>query len=565
MARLPKSGVARFIEAAGRFAARQPSLAGMLGVTSDDPDLERVREGVFFLGAAVTDQIRHFEADGYAALADIAAADLRRPFPAASIVEFSTTGSDVTHVESGAELHVQGNATCRFRIVGDLDVGPVRIDNSRIESEERRSLRFDLVSQSGTPLARSAGNSLRLFIAEPRETALLLLSHILSHTSRLELRLQSGETLALGGIQARGFGADDLLAPEPDGVAVGSSLVREYFLLPEKFLLLDVIGIAKALGESKDERAMVIVRFDAPVPQRVLVTPEGLSAHCAPVVNLFPTTAEPAIYDLGASTFLLRVAGQSQREAGPYAVLRVSAAPLATGGAAVNVPPLGRFGAAPVAPSFPYLFATKTERPLAGQEPETSLVLTATAHSPPALEPHAISVELLATNRQLGASVRPGELSENGSGMPASVRARNIVATSPYVPVLAGPDFILRTFARAEVPRPDPRHVLQGLLYSLVPSHAVEAEVARALRARIRAVETLDVRVVNNRSRTRRGYEVVLTIDETPFNGTGDVALFCRVVHQLLNARASLNGFFTCEAICTKSGIRLTWPTELPA
>src|SRR5580658_9674132 len=224
MARLPKSGVARFIEAAGRFAARQPSLAGMLGSPSDDPDLERMREGVFFLAASVTDQIRRFEAEGYAALADIAAADLGRPFPAASIALFSTTERGVTRVEGGAELCMNGNPLCRFRVVGDLDVGPVQIDNCRIEEERRESLRFDLVARSGVPLSRSVGSALTFFIDEPREMALLLLSHVLSHMSRVELRLASGETLLLRGVRPRGYETHDSLAPEPDGVPVGSSL-----------------------------------------------------------------------------------------------------------------------------------------------------------------------------------------------------------------------------------------------------------------------------------------------------------------------------------------------------
>jgi type VI secretion system protein ImpG len=565
MARLPRTSVARLIDAAGRFAARQPSLAGMLGSPSDDPDLERVREGVFFLGASVTDQIRRFEADGYAALADIAAADLGRPFPAASIVLFSTTERGVTHVEDGAELCMNGNPLCRFRVVGDLDVGPVEIDSCRIEEERRQSLRFDLVAQSGVPLSRSVGRALSFFIDEPREMALLLLSHVLSHTSRVELRLASGETLLLRGVRPRGYGTHDSLAPEPDGVPVGSSLVREYFLLPEKFLLVDLFGLAEALGERLDEHATVIVRFDAPVPQRVLVTPEGLRANCAPVVNLFPITAEPRVFESAGSELPVRVAGLTPMEAGAYAVLRVAATPLAGEGERVGVPPLRRFGGVSPDPSFPYVFSTRTARLRADREPETLLTLTTSPNQLPVLEPHAISVDLLATNRQLGASVRPGELSENGRGMPGSVRARNIVPTSPYVPALAGPDFVLRAFARAQVPPSDPLHVLSGLLYSLVPSHSLEIEAARALRARIRAVEGLDVGVIENVSRTRRGYLATLTIDETPFNGLGDVALFCRVVHRLLDARASLNRFFACAVVCTKSGARLTWPPGRPS
>ena len=69
---------------------------------ADDPAIERVREGIFFLGATVIEQIRRFEADGHRSLADIVAPDLHRPFPAASIIELSVSDGEVARVPAGA-------------------------------------------------------------------------------------------------------------------------------------------------------------------------------------------------------------------------------------------------------------------------------------------------------------------------------------------------------------------------------------------------------------------------------------------------------------------------------
>jgi hypothetical protein len=149
--------------------------------------------------------------------------------------------------------------------------------------------------------------------------------------------------------------------------------------------------------------------------------------------------------------------------------------------------------------------------------------------------------------------------------MPAHVVARNIVPTSPYVPALGSAGFILRALVRGQVPRKDPLHVLQSFLYSLVPKKPFEEKATRALTARIDAIEGFDLTTVVDRERSLRGYRATFRLDESPFAGLGDVALFLRVLHQVLDAHASMNRFFSCEALCTKGGERLSWPTTRAA
>lgn len=557
MPRLPASAISRLFETAAGFARAQPALAGLLGASfADDPAIERVREGIFFLGATVIEQIRRFEADGHRSLADIVGPDLHRPFPAASIVELSVSDGEVAHVPLGSEVNVLGDPRCRFRVVSGVDVGPALVQSCRVEPERRRSLRFDLVAPGNAPLSRSVGRSLRLYVDEPREVAFGLLHHLLSHTARVELRRESGETVAALRIEPFGFRPDHSLAPELDGVPAGASLIREYFLLPEKFLLFDVRGIVEALGDAPDAQATLIFRFDTPLPQHVRLSPSGLRAHCTPVANLFRTTAEPRLCIPACTSYPLRVAGLLAEEASVYAVLGVSATEPGSGRPAVRVPPARHFGAAVVEDGFPYVYTTKRQQTQARTEPDTTLLLTSPAKRVPVVEPHVLSVDILATNRELGASVKPGALSEPGLHMPKTVKARNIVATSPYVPARSGQGFVLRAGVRGQVPREDPLFTLKALLYSLVPHPTFEDDAARGLTGRVDAILGLEVRADRNVQRTRRGYLASFAIDETPFSGLGDVALFLRVLLHLLDGGASVNRFFRCEVLCTKSGAR---------
>jgi type VI secretion system protein ImpG len=543
------------VDVAAQWARAQPGIAAMAGAFASDPAQERVREGLLFLGASLIDQVGRLEADGHRSLADIVAPDVGRPFPSATIVELSSPPGRVVYAPAGAELVSAGETRCRFRLSHGIDVSSVRLQNCRVEPNERLSLRFSLVADGGQPLAASIGRSLRLFIDEPRESAFLLLHHLLSHTSRVDVRRSGTESRAVRGV--RPFGMAEALLPPIDGVSDTASLVREYFLFPEKFLLLDVLGIQEALRPD-DAKATVIFRFDAPLPQQVRTGPNALRANCTPAINLFPTTAEPRLSPPAATSFALRVAGLGAEESSVYEVLEVSATDPRSGATSI-IAPVRRFGAVALDDRVPYAFTTQRSDEL---DPALVLSLTSPPDRKPVVEPHAFSVAILATNGSAGARVRPGELAESGAGMPRDVSARNVVPTSPYVPAPTPQASALRVVARGQVPRQDPRHVLQTTLYALLPSWALRDGAAAALTAKVDAIEAFDLRPTANRRRTQRGYAAILTIDDSAFNGLGDVALFQRVLHQVLDSRASLNRFFTTEVRCTKSGARLVWPVE---
>jgi type VI secretion system protein ImpG len=557
VARLPYTDVRDLISSADKFAAALPALAGALAQTTTDAPLERVREGVFYLGAACIDRVREFEAEGQRALADVVAPELLRPFPAATIVELSSEGA-VRRVPAGAEVTGRG---CRFRLTSDLRVAPWRVDAARLErpAEGPHALRFDLVTTADLPLTEAIGNIRPRFFVED----LRLIAHILAHTTRAELSVE-GEDGArpLGEVLPYGTRADQALAPEPDGPHTGLSLLREYFLLPEKFCFFALGGLTAALRESAARRATVTLTFREPLPAQVQSAP-AIRAHCVPAINLFPATAEPWVFEAGHSSAPLRVAGLPREEGGIYAVLGVSA--IAQDSAAcepVTLPAVRRFAAAPIAESFPCAYSTKLEASPGRDEPEVVLCLTSPRGQAPTLTPHVISTQLLATNRARASRLRPGELCERGAGVPRGVQVRSIAPTSAYVPPPTGPELALHVAVRAAVPDGDPLYALRSRLLGLVPRHGADRAAVRAHVARIAALQELEVGMAVDRAGARRGYEARLAIDETPFSGLGDVALFVRVLSAALEAQTSIGHFVRCSATCTKSGARIVWPPE---
>jgi type VI secretion system protein ImpG len=566
MAQLPFTSVQDLLRSAERFSRALPGLAGALGgPVSTDAPLERAREGLFFLGAAATDRARELEADGQRALADVIAPDLLRPTPSATVVELVAERA-VRRVPAGAEIRSREPSAHRFRTVSETRVGPWRVERTRVERTPggADALCLDLVSLGPWPLAETLSTRARLFVDGPREVALRLLGHVLSHTSRVELTPEGGAPIALTGPEPYGTRPDQTLAPEPDGPYTGLSVLREYFLLPEKFSFFELGGLVAALRGSPARRATVRLILAEPVPAQVR---EGANvrAHCTPAVNLFAANAEPWVFEAGRASAAARVAGAAREDTGVYAVLAVSAIEQNNDQAtAVALPPVRRFAATGRAQAFPYAFSAKRVTGEACAEPELLVSLTSPRGQPPVLRPHVVSMALLATSRGHASALRPGDLSEPGPGMPPGVRGRNVTPCSPYVTAPSGPELALQVAVRAAVPDGDALFALQSRLFAMVPRHGVDPAAVRSYEARIAAIESVEVATVLGSGGARRGYEARLRIDETPFAGLGDVALFVRVLHAAFECQVSAGHFYQCVATCTKSGTQIRWSTGAP-
>lgn len=572
MARLPFTDVHDLRRSAERFSRALPSLAGVLGEpASNDAPLERAREGLFFLGAVAMDQVRELEGDGQRALADVVAPDLMRPFPSATIVELAAERA-VRRVPAGAELRSPGGPEAsRFRMLSETRVGPWRVEQTRVDrlSDGAEVLRLDLTSSGRWPLAETISTRARLFVDGPREMALRLVAHVLTHTIRVELSTEEGEEGArvlLPIPEPYGTRPEHALAPEPDGPHTGLSLLRDYFLLPEKFCFFELAGLLAALRGNAARKATVTLIFSQPLPATLSGGTTTIRAHCVPAVNLFPASAEPWVFEAGRPSAPARVAGVAREAAAVYAVLGVSAiARDDDQAAAVALQPVRRFAAGGDAPGFPYAFSTKRVASRANADAELVVCLTSPRGRPPVLDPHVISTDLLATNRGHGARAhRPGDLVESGAGMPPGVRGRNILPCSPYVSAPVGPELALQVAVRAALPDGDPLFALQSRLFAMVPRQGVDPSTVRALVARVAAVQHLEVAAVTEAGGARHGYEARLEVDETPFSGLGDVALFVRVLQAAFESQVSAGSFYRCIANCTKSGTRIAWPPEAP-
>ena len=224
-------------ELARAFAKAYPALAPRLAETSFDPDVERLLEAF----AHLTEHVRKLVDDSAPVaaqfFADLLAPELARPFPAATILEFSPSPLGVRRfVPEGAEVEsapIDGTP-CRFRAWSAFAILPWSVDDARVtwSPTEGQSLE---VSFSAANDGFSLGNTLdslfplRLHWGGDSRAAMTLLLFLRCHLVAIELRVgESDSWLPLGSqVMPWGFSSEESLLPREPFEHPGLRLLRE--------------------------------------------------------------------------------------------------------------------------------------------------------------------------------------------------------------------------------------------------------------------------------------------------------------------------------------------------
>lgn len=305
---------------AAAFARAFPKLAERLrisGTTTDDPHVERLLEGVAFMGARVQHRLDDEFPELTDALLSVLYPHYLSPFPSCTIARFTcaTDRASPVEVPRGTMLEtppVRGDL-CQFRTASPLRVWPVEVEQARLYGAPFPGTRLDVPDNAKAALhltltcanpemtfEKLGMDRLRLFLGPnalpSRQLLELLCGHTLavSFTRTLDER-EKPRTIDSQGIEPVGFGPEDALLPWPARAFSGFRLLSEYFAFPDKFLFVDLCGIPRT---GFGNRMEVIVYFDQEAPDLVrTVNRDMLRPGCVPLVNLFRFPCEPVPVD----------------------------------------------------------------------------------------------------------------------------------------------------------------------------------------------------------------------------------------------------------------------------
>lgn len=629
---------------AADFAAEFPGLADRLGgLTRDrlDPGLAGLLEGAAFLAARVRMKVEAEFPVFTTTLLDQLLPGYLAPVPSAALLQAQPdfAAPDLAQgrrFAPGAWLDASyrerdQRVSCRFRLAAPLEIWPLEIDTARyfatpaplqalgleVAPTTAAGLRMRVVRRTGpgTPdpdadppagadapppvagLAQAGLDRLPVHLHGPMAEMNELYAQLFGTCTRITLRWLDAQgdpcfaPAPPGLLEQVGFDPDERLFPEEGRLFAGFALLRDHYILPQKFLGVRLTGLAGLLARVDAPAFDLLFEFDEASPALVpAVTAGTLRLYAAPAINLFPERSARIRVDETRREHLVTPLASPHEN---YEVHSVQAVRAHYGGTRKAVPVWPLYGApADSARPSEALHYSLTRRPrrintaelrrgVQGDYTGTETLIS--LHEPAGIDDpervQGLQADLLCTNRHLPALLPIGETTAD---------FRLVEDTSIGFGCLAGP-----TPPRAALTDQD-RHSARGAprgarLWQLVnclsfnltglrdrhpddPAAGLRDVLAlfadlsdsiteRQVQGLVGAQTRPTVRSVRGPDgfSPARGIEVTLTFDERAYEGSG-FAVLGAVLDRFLADYVQINAFTETVIAGRKRGAVMRWP-----
>ncbi len=336
---------------AGEFAAMHPDVGRNLSldtVPCPDPYVERLLEGVAYLAARTRLKIDGESARFVRNLLDALYPDLVGPGPAMSTVVLHPgpqvkTMLDGHVVKRGTRLVSalrEGLTTRATYTTGqDVTLWPVALDEAvylpdrgalnaasipdAIATGAEAGLKIVLRRDGPGTLAELNLDDLDICFAGARGG--VIFDTIFGQTSTVAARkAQSGAPLRpVSEPELIGIGDREALLPRLRPAFEGYRLMREYFLMPERFHYMRLRGLQRAVRDTDLGKLEIFILFRRPCPEIAATSVRDFRLFATPLVNLFEKECNVVELDGRASAHVVHADRTRPRDFEIYRFLRV--------------------------------------------------------------------------------------------------------------------------------------------------------------------------------------------------------------------------------------------------
>jgi type VI secretion system protein ImpG len=552
------------------FSKAHPAVAPMLSGHSSDPDVDRLLEGVAFLTALLRQKLDDEFPEIIHELVRLIWPHYLRPLPSASVVAFTPKPilKQALTIPAGTQLAskpVEGTA-CVFQTCYPVEVHPLKLlEASLVETSGQPPAIRMLLELSGLNLEDWQPQALRFYLAGDFQAASDLYLLLRRYLTRILISAEGNNSMVAltpESLKPVGFGPDEGIIPYPAHSFPGYRSIQEYFMLPEKFLFLDLVGWDQWQDRGKDYRFEI--RFELnqipAAPLRIKTGDFVLGA--TPVINIFPFDAEPIRLDHRRTEYRVRPSGKKDAHYQVYTVENVSGFVQGTAEERVYAP-------------FELYNAARTEAPVYQIKTRNSPVrpgfdvYLSVAYPPESGPPVAetLSIELLCTNGFLPEEIRTGDIAVPTSSTPEQVEFKNLrPPTSNILPPL-GTDLLWRLISHLSLNYASLSNTenLQTLLNLYLFKDPRKPEAFLANQKRVAGIQS-----INSRGSDRlvsgimmRGRDIGLEAQHDHFASPGDLFLFGSILDHFLGCYASINTFTRLTLREITTGETYLWPARL--
>jgi type VI secretion system protein ImpG len=552
------------------FSKAYPAVAPMLSGPTADPDVERLLEGVAFLTGLLRQKLDDEFPEIIHELIRLLWPHYLRPVPCATIVAFKPrpTVKTTMTVPAGVQLSsvpVEGTQ-CLFRTCYDVELHPLHLlDATFVEASGSPpviALSFEL---RGISLSDWQPQALRLFLSGSYANAAdlyLILRHYLKHVVVTPEEEGSGFRMTRENLKPVGFSNNEQLIPYPVHSFPGYRVLQEYFLLPEKFLFLDLVGWER--WQDRGEGTKFEIRFELETlplaPPRV--KRENFILSATPAINVFPFDADPIRLDHRGTEYPVRPAGSDPSHYQVYAFEKVVGFVQGTAEERTYLP----FEVFNPEPQSNPLYHLHTKKSPLGPTIDTLLSVTYPQEAGvPSSE--TLSIRLLCTNGSLPENLQVGDISQPTSNTPEYVDFENIRPPTTNILPPLGSNLLWRLLSHlslnyVSLQRPEN---LQALLELYVFPEGRERPAIVANKKRIAGIQDLRTEVSNRlvSGIMMRGQEITLRMRQDHFAGAGDLFVFGCMIDYFFGAYASINSYTQLIVDEVLEGERYKWPPRV--
>jgi type VI secretion system protein ImpG len=199
---------------------------------------------------------------------------------------------------------------CEYRTAHDVTLYPLELIEAQYVSRDsagmelpdvpklKAAIRIRLRSTAGLPLAKLKLDKLPLFIHGAGELPVRIYEQILAGCIGIAARPTQRPApwqvvLPAGNVRRLGYDDNESLLPFGPRSFQGYRLLAEYFACPQRFLFVELSGLAAAIGKSTEQTIDLILLLDRHEPQlEAYVGASSFGLFCTPAINLFPKSAD---------------------------------------------------------------------------------------------------------------------------------------------------------------------------------------------------------------------------------------------------------------------------------
>ena len=557
-------------ELAQEFSRAHPAVAPLLSGSTADPDVERVLEGVAFLTGLLHRKIDDDFPEIIHGLTDVLFPHYLRPFPSASIVLFSPKQGvkETIRVPAGsslASIPVEGTK-CLFRTCFDTEAHPLRVTGAELVQKTGQPACIHLrLILSGQNLTQWQPERLGFLVNDDYATATDLTMLLARYTTRITAKSGADGSVFEFPPQAlimAGLEPDNCLLPFPPQALSGYRLFQEYFLLPQKFLFLELRGWENWKNRGTGAQFELIFELKRAPFTLPRVKPDQFVLSAVPVINLFTDDSDQVLLDHRTDKIRIRSSRKSKAHYQVYSVDKVVGFEQGSVTRKEYLP-LELFSRHGNRNSIYQVVRTRS--PI-DDSPEVFLSFAYPPEGPPP-EPETLSLTLTYTNGTLPERLQLGDISQQTSTSPGLLEFRNIIPpTSPVEPLL-GENTLWKLLSHLSlnflsVANAD---TLRELLRLYIFPEGGNRSRAAANLKRIESIQDLRLlpadRIVNGA--VMRGQRIELILRQDHFASTGDLLLFGAMMDSFFGVYSSMNTFIQFTVKESITGETYIWPARL--